>query len=174
MLHDVLVQTEEMSCGPAAAAMLIDIWHYRHHPGGPDAEMRLKQIAGRFPGSMVEQNKKWNSQGPLSGHGGSLVTNIESLLLHERIPLKAVWHRWQEKAGTSSLAVGNIHHRPALLLWGWYDAFGTRHGGHFTVAARVTKKGTVVILDPWDGSLGEIVAGGSYRTGLLDAAVYSG
>ena len=52
VLHHVLVQTEEMSCGPAAAAMLIDIWHHRRKPGGPDAEMRLKQIAGRFPGSM--------------------------------------------------------------------------------------------------------------------------
>jgi Papain-like cysteine protease AvrRpt2 len=176
VLHDVLVQTEEMSCGLAAAAMLIDIWHHRRKSGGPDAEMRLKQIAGRFPGSMVEQDTKWKSQGPSSGHEGSQVTNIEKLLLRERIPITAVWHRWQEKANTAALALGRIHHRPALLLWGWYDASGNnRNGGHFTVAARVTKAGNVVILDPWDGSLAEISRAARYNgSGMLDAAVYTG
>ena len=172
--HNVLVQTEEMSCGVAAAAMLIDL--RRRSPGGPAAEMRLKQIAGRFPGSMVEQDKKWKSQGPCSGHQGSQVTNIEKLLLNEGISISATWHRWQERAGTDTLALERIRTQPALLLWGWYDAAGvSRNGGHFTVAARVTKGGKVVILDPWDGTLSEISAGNRYKgSGLLDAAVYTG
>lgn len=176
VLHNVLVQTEEMSCGIAAAAMLIDIWHGAATPGGPDFEMRLKQIAGRFPGSMVEQDKIWGSQGPNSHHEGSQVTNIERLLLHEHIPITGVWHGWRERTGTNALAAGRIRHRPALLLWGWYDAAGqNRNGGHFTVAARVTRSGRIVILDPWDGSLSEITRTQRYQTsGMLDAAVYTG
>lgn len=174
--HNVLVQTEEMSCGVAAAVMLIDIWRHRSTPGGPETEARLKKIAGRFPGSMVEQDRLCNSQGPASGHQGSLLTNIERLLLHEGIPITAAWHGWTEKAGTNALALGRIGRRPALLLWGWYDAAGkNRSGGHFTVAARVTKAGKAVILDPWDGSLAEIGATERYKTsGMLDAAVYTG
>jgi hypothetical protein len=123
----------------------------------------------------VQEDLEKKSQGPNSGHRGSYVTNIEKLLLYEGIPITAVWHRSEEKRGTSALATGRIRHRPALLLWGWYDASGGRHGGHFTVAARVTKTGKVVILDPLDGTLSEIQALGSYKgNGLLDAAVYTG
>ena len=138
--------------------------------------MRLKQVAGQFSGSMVTQDQIFKSQGPGSGHGGSLATNIEQLLLHEGIGIVAVWHRWQEKAGSDALALGRIHHRPALLLWGWYDAAGNnRQGGHFTVGARVTKASKVVILDPWDGSLAEIERRARYQgAGMLDAAVYTG
>lgn len=174
--HLVLVQTEEMSCGIACAAMLIDLWHRASTPGGPEFERRLKEIAGRFPGSMVEQDRIWGSQGPNSHHEGSQVTNIERLLLHEHIPITAVWHGWRERTGTNALERPRIRHRPALLLWGWYDAAGqTRSGGHFTVAARVTTAGRIVILDPWDGSMSEITRTQRYKvSGMLDAAVYTG
>ena len=174
--HNVLVQTEEMSCGLAAATMIIDLWRHRGQPSGPSAEMRLKQIAGQFAGSMVEEDQEHKSQGPHSGHKGSRATNIEQLLLHEGIGIAAVWHRWQEKPDSDALALGRIHHRPALLLWGWYDAAGNnRQGGHFTVGARVTKTNRVVILDPWDGSLAEIERRARYKgAGMLAAAVYTG
>ena len=43
------------------------------------------------------------------------------------------------------------------------------------VAARVTRAGKVVILDPWDGSLTEIQAGAPYQvSGMLEAAIYTG
>jgi hypothetical protein len=176
VLHNVLVQTEEMSCGLAAAAMLIDIWRHRRKPGGPDAEMRLKQIAGRLPGlSVVAEDNRVHSQGPRSGHRGSHVSNIETLLSHERVPITAVWYGWVEKPGTAALALGRIHHRPALLLWAWYNGAGTKIRGHFTVAARVTKAGDAVILDPWDGSMAELARAARYQgSGMLEAAVYTG
>lgn len=170
--HQILVQTEEMSCGPAAAAMAISL--YRHEPLGIAPDMRLKMVAARFPGSMAEQDEKSKSQGPNSGHQGSYLANIENLLVHEHIPIVASWHRWQEKSSTAIIAQGRVHHSPALLLWGWYQQ-SRRLGGHFTVAARVTRAGRVVILDPWDGSLTEILAGAPYKlSGMLDAAIYTG
>ena len=80
----------------------------------------------------------------------------------------------EEKSSTASIAQGHVHHSPALLLGGWYQQ-SRRVGGHFTVAARVSRAGKVVILDPWDGSLTEIQAGAPYKVcGLLDAAIYTG
>ena len=170
--HQILVQTEEMSCGPAAVAILISLC--RHQPLGTAADMRLKTVAARFAGSMAEQDEKWKSQGPNSGHQGSYLANIENVLVHEHIPIAASWHRWQEKSSTAVVAQGRVHHSPALLLWGWYEQ-SQRVGGHFTVAARVTRAGKVVILDPWDGSLAEIAAGALYKgSGMLDAAIYTG
>ncbi|WP_376088575.1 hypothetical protein ACE7GA_16360 [Roseomonas sp. CCTCC AB2023176] len=173
--HRILVQTEEMSCGPAACAMLMDLWNGQQHADASAWEMRLKAIAGRFPGSMVEQDRIWRSQGPASGHEGSQVTNLERLLQSQRVRIRGIWHRWTERAGTNALALGYIRQHPCLLLWGWYDARGNRNGGHFTVGARVTSQHKVVVLDPWDGSLGEVTSTGNYMgNGQLDAVVYTG
>lgn len=123
---------------------------------------------------MVEQDDRRGSQGRNSGHEGSRIDNIEELLLHELIPITATWHR-QTMADNAALDLGRIHHRPALLLWGRYDASGKRNGGHFTVAARVTKAGDAVVLDPWDGTIAELPRAARYKGSyMLDVAVYTG
>lgn len=54
---------------------------------------------------------------------------------------------------------------PAIVLLGWYEG-GTRQGGHFIVASRVTRRGRIVYLDPWGGQLNELGAGsGNYPGG---------
>lgn len=53
---------------------------------------------------------------------------------------------------------------PAIVLLGWYSG-GTRNGGHFIVASRVTRSGRVVFLDPWQGQLRELGSGPTYPGG---------
>jgi hypothetical protein len=61
---------------------------------------------------------------------------------------------------------------PAIVLLGWYSG-GTRNGGHFIVASRVTRSGRVVFLDPWQGQLNELGTGPDYPGGgRFEQAVY--
>lgn len=61
---------------------------------------------------------------------------------------------------------------PAIVLLGWYSG-AKRNGGHFIVASRVTRKGTVVYLDPWGGVLREGDAGPNYQAnGVFERIAY--
>src|SRR5262245_31625940 len=62
--------------------------------------------------------------------------------------------------------------KPAIILLGWYSG-GKRNGGHFIVASRVTKAGTIVYLDPWGGQLSEMGVGPNYQTtGRFEQIIY--
>ncbi len=62
--------------------------------------------------------------------------------------------------------------KPAIVLLGWYNGT-TRNGGHFIVASRVTRAGTIVYLDPWEGKLVEMGAGPNYQqTGRFEQICY--
>jgi len=168
--YSILVQTEEMSCGVAAAAMIMDLIIGHAQPAGPDAEQRLKQIAAQFLGSLVESDRRWST-----GHDyGSTVANIAMLLKHQNVAVSSVETRTAKAPLVVQLSrLG----KPAALLWGWYPSgiTGKRTGGHFTVGAAMTSRAGIVILDPWDGSLSEILPAATYqKIGLLDCATYTG
>src|SRR4051812_7013441 len=123
--YDILVQTEEMSCGLAAAAMLIDRYNQICGLNPPDAEARLKAIAARFPGSLVESDRKW----PSGQEFGSTADNIEQLLKQQKVPVAAKEARWLSRTRSSPvLNIGRLR-TPAAILWGWYSN-GRRNGGH--------------------------------------------
>jgi hypothetical protein len=171
--YDVLVQNEEMSCGVAAAAMLVDLYRRVCEAGMADAEARLKKIAAQFPGSLVESDRLW-AQGK---EFGSTADNIEQLLKSQKIPITAKAARWLDTNNATPVIQTSRLQKPAMILWGWYrnGLSGKRSGGHFTVAACATKRGTIVILDPWDGSLSEVMPGLTYHgTGYADCILYTG
>jgi hypothetical protein len=167
--YSILVQTEEMSCGVASAVMIVDLVSGKQ-PSGPDAEQRFKQIAAQFPGSLVASDQLW-SRGQ---DYGSTSENIRMLLEKQNITIALIESRPMK--APLVLQLSRLH-KPAALLWGWYPngISGKRTGGHFTVGAGVTSKAGIVILDPWDGSLSEILPGAAYKSiGLLDCAIYTG
>lgn len=166
--YDILVQTEEMSCGVAAAAILIDLYE-KTSSAGPDAEARLKKIAAGFPGSLVDSDKLWAK----GEDYGSTADNIEKLLGSQGVPVTYKDACWLKKAGSTIIIEASRLRRPAAILWGWYTN-GKRHGGHFTVAARMTSAGNVVILDPWDGSLTELPKSHPYNgNGIAECILYT-
>jgi hypothetical protein len=169
--YNILVQTEEMSCGVAASVMLIDSCRGTSQPDSPAEELRLKHIAGKFPGSLVQSDKLW----AVGKDYGSMSTNIEQLLKSQGVSVTAIDARWLNKGATLGIQSGRLR-TPAMLLWGWYrqGLTGPRAGGHFTVAARRTTQGKIVILDPWDGSLTELFPGMSYhQVGIVDCVMYT-
>ena len=166
--YDILVQTEEMSCGVAASAILIDLYN-KTCSAGPDAEARLKNIAARFPGSLVESDKLWAK----GKDYGSTADNIENLLDSQGVPVTLKDARWLKKTGSPVIIEVSRLRSPAAILWGWYSN-GKRHGGHFTVGARMSSGGNVVILDPWDGSLSELPPPHPYNgNGYADCVLYT-
>lgn len=61
---------------------------------------------------------------------------------------------------------------PAIVLLGWYNG-STRNGGHFIVASRQTRSGSIVYLDPWEGHLRELGTGPNYlSTGRFEQILY--
>jgi hypothetical protein len=171
--YDILVQDEEMSCGLAASAMLIDLYWGFCEAGMMDAEARLKKIAAKFPGSLVESDRLW----ALGKDFGSTADNIEQLLKSQGIPIASKDARWLSKNNAIPVLRTGRLQEPAMVLWGWYRSGpqGSRSGGHFAVVARATKQGKVVILDPWDGSLSEIQSGWAYHgVGYPDCIMYTG
>lgn len=173
--HHMLVQTEEMSCGPAAVAMLMNVLHPAPDPESlAFTDMRLKAIAARYPGSMVQEDARTQSQGPHSGHQGSTSINTVDLMRDQGILVALEQRGFFFTRKPTAIMTARVQSRPALVLWGWYDRHSNRNGGHFTVAARVTKAGRIVILDPIDGSLSEIQPLTAYKSnGLMDLAVYT-
>jgi hypothetical protein len=136
---------------------------------GPDAEARLKGIAAKFPGSLVESDKLW----AVGKDFGSTADNIEKLLFSQGVPVTLKDARWLKKSGSPVIIQTSCLRKPALILWGWYSN-GKRHGGHFTVGARMTTGGNVVILDPWDGSLSELPPSHPYNgNGYADCVLYT-
>jgi hypothetical protein len=172
-LYDILVQNEEMSCGLAASAMLIDLYWAFCDAGAMDAEARLKKIAAKFPGSLVESDKLW----AVGKDFGSTADNIEQLLKSQGIPITGKDARWLNVNSATPIIQIGLLQEPAMVLFGWYLSGlpGPRSGGHFAVAARATKQGNIVILDPWDGSLSEIQSGLAYHSkGYPDCVLYTG
>ena len=168
-VYDILVQTQEMSCGLASSVMLMALYGRICWIDDVDKERHYKQIAARFPGSLVESDKLWAK----GKEYGSTADNIEQLLKSQRVTIALKEARWLSQSETIPVLQISRLRSPAMVLWGWYSG-GRRHGGHFTVAARATKNGAVVILDPWDGSLAEVMPGHPYNgNGYLDCVLYT-
>lgn len=166
--YALFVQNEEQSCGLAAAAMLINLVSPVPVTDPSALEAQLKLIAANFPASLAESDRLWARGEQEFGSG---LYNIQKLLLSQGIYARTVWRR----GGVIQLDPRSLN-EPAIVLWGWYPngIQGVRKGGHFTVAASVTKSGKIVILDPWGGVLTEVAVGGMYKSsGQLDAVIYT-
>jgi len=141
--HYVYKQDEAVSCWLAAMFMIDNEISLRTHREG---EPRLRNFSGKPKG------------------GGSR-ENIDSIA-------RAIGLRWTEKASfdyrindyefkKSMITDG----RPALVIVEKKKWFGLlTEVGHAVVATRVSRKGQIVLADPWDASLVEFqIKGGVYR-----------
>ena len=177
----VFVQNEEFSCALAATTILIRLLNHSAFTDPSSEETRLKDISAKFPGSLRESDALW-SQEPIGKYGmlqfGTMAGNVKSLLESQSIKIAKIDVGTRDKK-TSKLVIPvtlkpQYLSKPGLVLWGWYPhgLAGSRNGGHFTIAAGLTKAGNVVILDPWDGSLSEIKLGSRYKVGLAEVVFY--
>lgn len=180
----VSVQSEEMSCGLAAVAMLIRQLNPAAFSDAPGEEHRLKEIAAKFPGSLKESDKLWAKE-PIGEYGtlqyGSMASNVKALIKSQKIEITGHAVATRDHRTRDILAPARINlkrlAKPAVVLWGWYPdgVKNGRTGGHFTTLAGVTKAKAVVVLDPWDGSLSEIDPGRNYQSvGVAEQIFYTG
>lgn len=179
--YSAFVQGEEFSCALAATAMLILLIQGGDAADRSQDEQRLKRISAKFPGSLTQSDALWSKEAP--GKYGSLqfgtqAGNVKSLLENQKIKLAKV------AVGTFVNGVLKapakietaLFKNPGMILWGWYPQgiTGTRNGGHFTVAAGLTKAGKLVVLDPWDGTLTEQEPSKPYKnTGIAEVVFYT-
>jgi hypothetical protein len=166
--HFMWKQDESMSCALASLYYIQNAIRLSCDAGG---EKPIKQTSANFGGSLAA-----SQQGGGAGTGTSL-TNISDTAksLGIRITKYEEYNTYFETAefDKSRLYDG----RPALVAIRWRKGFMNLlpGGGHAVVAARITSKGLVVILDPWDPSLSEIqLTGGRYKSGFIMGVWYTG
>lgn len=118
----------------------------------PPAPMSLNPAAFR-PNQSTFQN--------MFASAGTYMDQVARALVNDglRVTLKTPF-----RAGTVVDVRRLSETTPAILLLGWYTG-NTRHGGHFIVASRVSRRGLVVYLDPWQGQLRELGPGPGYPGG---------
>lgn len=165
----VAKQQDSMSCGPAAVYMMEAIAKDGAVPGG---EARIQEISNRMPGSRLMSEIM---SGTGLGDYGTFADNLKSVIQYIGLKISAVdsWNSVSNRR-LSEVSKQLRPGRPALLLFGWYNARGRRGGGHFVCGARFNSKGALVILDPWGGEINEVPNHGTYKqTGRLDLAVYT-
>jgi hypothetical protein len=177
----VFVQNEEFSCALAATAILIRLLNNSVFTDPSSEETRLKDISAKFPGSLRDSDALWSKE-PIGKYGtlqfGTMAANVKSLLESQAIKIAKIdvgsFDQSTRKLVRAVTLSQQYLSKPGLVLWGWYPQglVGPRNGGHFTVAAGLTKAGNVVVLDPWDGSLSEIKLASRYKIGLAEVIIY--
>lgn len=152
--HPVYSQAEEMSCALACLRMIEDRMESRTHTGG---ESRIKQISAQHPGSLLASQLEGENWGlGIGTHQENVARTFQTLGVRlTRIEgfdptgdYKFFWNKSRIREGA-----------PALIMLGWYQlqqGVRVRAGGHFILAARITSKGHVVVLDPFKGTLHEL------------------
>ena len=176
--HYIYSQDEAMSCALACMFMIENQVEQVTHAGG---EQRLKDISFVHPGSLLASQLAWDNNG--QGWGTS-VDNAAKTFADIGVRLTKV-ARFDPTGLYNNFAwernrISDGH--PALLLLGWYawqQGKQVRNGGHFIIAARVTKRGAVVVLDPWKGTLHELHGQKGYYlnhglTGRIQFILYTG
>jgi hypothetical protein len=153
--HYIYAQDEPMSCALACMFMIENQVEQQTHAGG---EGRLKVLSFTHPGSLLASQLA----GDNSGQGwGTTVANAANTFTGLGVNLTKVGNFWPYGPGykfqweKSRIKDG----KPALLLIGWYSYKGgklVRGGGHFVVAARISKQMAVVVLDPLKATLHEL------------------
>lgn len=188
--HRIYKQEEAMSCALACLFMMENQYEQATHQGG---EARMKELSGNYPDSLLASQIAGDNNGQGNGTG---VINTSKVLPVVGVPCSApakfvTWSQINHPTGTTDLAIATYNYaldyklvrdqRPALLLVAWLVKTGSkwlRAGGHFIVAARVTRRGALVVLDPWDATMHQLQGRqGVYRRngqyGLITHAIYT-
>jgi hypothetical protein len=176
--HYIDKQDEPMSCALACIDM---VYEQATMTCGALDEVGYKNVSALFPRSLLASQLK----GDNGGLGfGTWADNVESTLKHIGVPVSKTesftpaaggyGFKWQKPRIRSGF--------PAVILVGWYSNSGgvfTRNGGHFIVAARTTRRGYVVVLDPASGTLHELHGANGYYlnhglSGRMEVMIYTG
>ncbi len=167
--HQIVVQELQRSCGPACAWMIESAVKRMSMAGG---EARIRQLQCAETGNCVS-----NTIGtPASAAVAVLrATGVSVRSVEERSVAES------QKMGALTVDVSRISvEKPALLLFGWVRPNAAtpgileRYDGHFVVAARKTRVGAIVLLDPAGGILWEVENNGMFQDeALLEFVAYT-
>ncbi|REJ79064.1 MAG: hypothetical protein DWQ47_06380 [Acidobacteria bacterium] len=115
----------------------------------------------------AHQNNQ-NTFGNMFSVAGTFMNQVSQALRNEG--LKTTTTTFSPGSTVNKSKLGTT--TPAIILLGWYSG-GTRRGGHFIVASKVSGSGNVVYLDPWGGVLRELSVGPNYQsTGRFEQICY--
>jgi hypothetical protein len=178
VMHYIYAQDEPMSCALACMFMMENEIEQMTHAEG---EERIKAISGDHPGSLLASQLAGDNEGIGIG---TTISNVDKTFVDLGVrlttydafdPTSATYRfRWQKPR------ISDGH--PALILIGWYTynrGTRTRNGGHYIVAARITRRNAVVVLDSLHGTLHELQGSrGIYMNhglfGMMEYVLYSG
>jgi hypothetical protein len=185
--HYVDRQNEPQSCALASVGMMWDI--SRQQCGATD-ETGYKYISALFPGSLLYSQLLAALSGGNPQGTGTQDPNIASTMRSVGLTITQTdtfnSNTTAQTFGFSWRKARIQDQKPALLGVSWYKRTATGMqalGGHAVVAARCTRRGYVVILDPWDAGLYELHGlHGSYlpsyarngQIGRIDLVIYTG
>lgn len=195
--HYLDKQNEPESCVLCSIGMM---WDMSRGQCGVTDETGYKIMSARFPGSLLwRQVQAALSGGDVNSVGGTTDPNIAQTLgaaglivtqtdtFNSKTSPHNYGFSWRKPRirGQNSALLG-IGQCPAMLGISWYrrTSNGLQGvGGHVVVASRVTSRGFVVILDPFDAGLYELHGSqGSYmpsyarngQIGRIDLVLYTG
>jgi hypothetical protein len=185
--HYVDKQNEPMSCALASIGMM---WDMSRQQCSVVDETGYKVISARYPGSLLYSQLIAALTGGNTNGTGTGISNINSTMqsvglnvtTQDNFDTSKTAHNYGFSWRKSRVSV----RKPALLgvYWKKRTASGLQSlGGHAIVAARITSKGYVVILDPWDAKLYELHGSQGYYQpsyaspgtfGRIGVALYTG
>ncbi len=110
-----------------------------------------------------------SSFGNMFSNYGTSMDEVVAMLRRDAVKVD---HLTPYQVGTALQPARITDFKPALVLLGWYNG-NLREGGHFIVAARRTRAGRIVYLDPGNASLTEGGPGPGYQsTGRFEQIAY--
>jgi hypothetical protein len=165
--HQIAMQEQKMTCGPACAYMI---------------ECALKRMSMAGGESRISQLQCAHTSECAGKSTGTTIDGMLALLNVLGTTFRSLENFRKSKAsGKHGVDWSRITvDTPALLLFGWYAKLSPdsqRNDGHYVVAARKSQGSLLVLLDPWFG-LAEIRNDGKYcpkagNNGLLDCVAYT-
>jgi hypothetical protein len=168
--HQIVVQELAMSCGPACAWMIESAVKRMSMAGG---EARIRRLQCALTGECV------------SNTTGTTNSAVLAVLKATGVPVRHYAHRspgQAQKLGALTVDTSRIRvDSPALLNFAWIEInVANKTGklvstsGHYMVAARKSRFGKIVLLDPMGGNLWEVENDGIFGTnGLLESVAYT-
>lgn len=175
--HYVDKQNEPMSCALASIGMM---WDMSRQQCGVTDETGYKVISAQYPGSLLYSQLMAMLKGGDTDGTGTGISNISSTMKQVGLTVSV-----QDSFDTSKTAQNygfswrkaRIRlEAPALLgiYWKKRTTAGLESlGGHAIVAARSTKKGYVVVLDPWNAKMYELHGSqGYYQPGYASPGTF--
>lgn len=159
--HSIVGQSKKDLCVPTSIYMMQRILQKRPMDGN---NSQIELISARFDGSML--------MNAIMGGGGTSQANIKDVFAAIGITITHTQDSFRPPASSIPLTVTTSRIRqgsPALLWISWVRT-NAIVGAHAVVAVRVSKRGFLVVLDPWagtrvqvGGTLTEAPNSGTYR-----------